>query len=440
MAESADRSNPIDSYGAIEKAYCADQWDEVIDQGQSLLQEISHSSAPVPEGLKERVQLLMAHAHLYGFNERDAAEDLYNAVLHSRAEVALRQIAEQGLLQCIEPQQGQAGALAADDGAVEASPGPAAEAPLAPTASQPRPDQELAEDGAAAERAEPLGAEPMRTGRLSKERLDAEPVVTPSQLEPAPSPASRPAPAAAATPTVTPSSEAATSTLAMPWLTGGAVGAAAGVAATARPSTAPTPWAPTPTVTPAVASKPDPQAPVLEPLEAVPQAPADEAIAPPEELATLDTTLIPEVVDEPELFEVHQADPALAEELDLTVLEPDLTIRPVAASGINGSESLRAAAEAAELDRVAETTEEAAPPHGHQVQPQGSDQAVVLEPAAQILSPSATESPDQLAMGRDDDVFELFRNPPTPVEEEDQELLLGMLRVLVSADSAGYSG
>ena len=205
MAESADRSNPINSYGAIEKAYCADQWDEVIDQGQSLLQEISHSSAPVPEGLKERVQLLMAHAHLYGFNERDAAEDLYNAVFHSRAEVALRQIAEQGLLQCIAPQQGQAGALAADDGAVEASPGPAAEVPLAPTASQPRPDQKLAEDGAAAERAEPLGAEPMRTGRLSKERLDAEPVVTPSQLEPAPSPASRPVPAAAATPTVTPS-------------------------------------------------------------------------------------------------------------------------------------------------------------------------------------------------------------------------------------------
>ena len=100
MAESAERSNLTERYTAIEQAYCADQWGAVIDQGQTLLREIPRSSDPVPEGLKERVQLLMAHAHLYGFNEQNVAEGLYSAVLHSKAEVALRQIAEQGLQQC----------------------------------------------------------------------------------------------------------------------------------------------------------------------------------------------------------------------------------------------------------------------------------------------------------------------------------------------------
>jgi hypothetical protein len=56
---------------------------------------------------------------------------------------------------------------------------------------------------------------------------------------------------------------------------------------------------------------------------------------------TLGETLVPEVIDEPELLEIHQADPSLAEEVELN---PQLTL-------VN--QPLASLAEAAESEIIA---------------------------------------------------------------------------------------
>lgn len=179
MAEFAEPSDLSRRYAAIEEAYCADRWSDVLGWGHSLLQEVAEGTDATSRGLRQRVQLLMAHTHLYGFGDRDAAEDLYRAVLADDAEPALRSSAEEGLLQC--------------------------DLPAAPPAA-------MVEAAAGTAAAAEAGAPP---------------------------------------PEATPSQQGASQTPAMPWLASG------------------------------------------------------------------QATLIPEVVEEPELIEVHQADPALAEEIEL---------------------------------------------------------------------------------------------------------------------------
>jgi hypothetical protein len=103
MAEFADPSDLSGRYAAIEQAYCEDRWSDVLGWGQSLLQEVAEGNDATSLGLRQRVQLLMAHTHLHGFGDRDAAESLYSAVLEGSAEPALRRGAEEGLLQCDLP-------------------------------------------------------------------------------------------------------------------------------------------------------------------------------------------------------------------------------------------------------------------------------------------------------------------------------------------------
>jgi hypothetical protein len=103
MAESALTPDPLERYGAIERAYCEERWMAVIQDGQTLLVDLAHAVEVPPEGLRERLQLLIGHAFLYGLGDRDNAEDLYQAVLRSGAESDLRQIAAQGLEQCALP-------------------------------------------------------------------------------------------------------------------------------------------------------------------------------------------------------------------------------------------------------------------------------------------------------------------------------------------------
>jgi len=407
MAESADRSNLTERYTAIEQAYCADQWGAVIDQGQTLLREIPRSSDPVPEGLKERVQLLMAHAHLYGFNEQNVAEGLYSAVLHSKAEVALRQIAEQGLQQCSEHEQA-ADARVTNGEDTEPAPGPktyqgsvvatatrdgagdgmAVEPTFAPTSETPSPKLELERSAADAARPDDSGTEA--------------------------------APATSGSEVAETSSPVAESALAMPWLAAGAMATRAAAASTNTPSSsAPTPW-------------------------------ASAAQIPVEEPSTLEATLIPEVVEEPELFEIHQADPALAEELDLTVVQP--ATADSSSDGGSGLGAAAAIASAASLanamagqDAKTETPEISALQDPGTLQseldttgstpwPERSD----VTDAAEELPPRSREAPELTLEA--EPVCDLFRTPPAPVEEEDHELLLGLLRVLVSAGSAGDSG
>jgi hypothetical protein len=421
MAESADRRNPTERYGAIEQAYCADQWGEVIDQGQSLLEEIPRSSAPGPEGLKERVQLLMAHAHLYGFNERAAAEDLYSDVLHSKAELALRQIAEQGLQQCSLPNQTTTALSKA--GELQASASESQHQAPAATADSER------------------AAVP-----------ESEPALAPASTEPAaPWPAASvssatTAPTATAPTTMAPTATApaASSSLAMPWLV---AGTATSSAATAAPSSAaPTPWTTvaTPLAPPATTRPPQPG-------DAASEASAPAAAEP--------TPLIPEVVDEPELVEVHQADPSLAEELELTELEPPAPLALIDDDITASTTTLSAINPIASPERLQAQGESGSPSHSDAFplldwqEPRNINPNLTSERRQPNLEPEAPHQPQDLAQDLEprtqpapeleeeqDPLSELFSDPPTPREEEDRELFMGLLRVVVSAGSAGDGG
>jgi hypothetical protein len=86
-------------YGQIEEAYRQQEWSMVMDQGQTLLADLEKQ----PEGgagLKPRLQLLMAHALLYGFNDTLMAEDLYTRVAGESSESDLQPVAEAGILNC----------------------------------------------------------------------------------------------------------------------------------------------------------------------------------------------------------------------------------------------------------------------------------------------------------------------------------------------------
>jgi hypothetical protein len=196
MAEFADPSDLSGRYAAIEQAYCEDRWSDVLGWGQSLLQEVSEGKDATSLGLRQRVQLLMAHTHLYGFGDRDAAESLYRTVLEGSAEPALRRGAEEGLLQCDLPV---------------------------------RPPEAMAEDSPGTSVLEEPGSPP---------------------------------------PAATSSQRASSQAPAMPWLGSG------------------------------------------------------------------QTALVPEVVEEPELIEVHQADPALAEEIELVERQRLAPVAPLARQSV----------------------------------------------------------------------------------------------------------
>jgi len=436
MAESADRSNLTERYSAIEQAYCADQWGAVIDQGQMLLREIPRSSDPVPEGLKERVQLLMAHAHLYGFNEQNVAEDLYSAVLHSKAEVALRQIAEQGLQQCSEHQQA-ADARVTNGEDIEPAPGPGT-------------DQR---SGLAAATRGGTGDEAAPATSGSEVAETTSPVTT----APAVSPPAIASPVAAASAAVTApmAGSLADSALAMPWLAAGAMATGAAAASTSTPSSSPpTPWATaatsameTGTTTP---EPPEAQAAPAEPPAPQPTLSASAAQIPVEEPSTLEATLIPEVVEEPELFEIHQADPALAEELDLTVVQSTTADSSSdGGSGLGAAAAIGSAAILAEAlagqDAKTETPKIAALQEPGTLQSELDVTGSSPWPERSDVTDAAEELPARSREAHEltleaEPVCDLFRNPPAPVEEEDHELLLGLLQVLVNAGSAGDGG
>lgn len=104
------------------------------------------------------------------------------------------------------------------------------------------------------------------------------------------------APAEAVAPVVTPSS--AGPGPAAPWLTAAATTATATTTALATEPSTPTPIVEVETQ------------PAVEPAASTPAAPWSEP------------SLIPEVVEEPELIELHQADPALSEDVELDWKEP----------------------------------------------------------------------------------------------------------------------
>jgi hypothetical protein len=86
-------------YGQIEEAYRQQQWSTVIEQGPILLADLE-KQPEAAAGLRPRLQLLMAHALLYGFNDTLLAEDLYTRVAAESSDGDLQPVAEAGIHNC----------------------------------------------------------------------------------------------------------------------------------------------------------------------------------------------------------------------------------------------------------------------------------------------------------------------------------------------------
>ena len=267
MAET-DVNDAAQRYAVIEQAYSKEDWAMVLRDGGELLQQIQQTGNPQFLGLRMRLQLLLGHTHLYGFADKTAAAEFYTAVASHSREASLAKIAQQGLKQC------------------SVSAPPSAE-PEPDTQTRPSPDPEPARDKAAAARATATPATATTTSPLTTGPKAA-------------SPFSDPAPA---TPDIPGGAESASP--AAPWLTAMTPGSTP----TPEATTAPTP---APFMVEAGAK------PAVETPPALGEVKGGEPAAPWSE-----ESLIPEVVEEPELIELHQADPAVAEELELTLKEPD---------------------------------------------------------------------------------------------------------------------
>jgi len=303
MAEASVPLSPPERYSAIEAAYRQEQWSRVMQQGEALLDHLAGQSDPGSVGVRQRVQLLLGHTYLHGLGDRDSAEDQYSALLQGRTEPLLRQAAEEGLRACNRPRQ--------------ARPAPTLTTPE----PQGRPDQlPPAEPGPA-----PTAARSAARGS-EESGLDTTSLLTPGPGAPASLvPAAAPATGAnggAAVPV----------TAAAPWLS--ALTPEEPLSADRRLATEPrgednpstsslpgtssaaAPWLAAP---PLGVSTQEPLAPHPHPdplasLEASSrQEPGGDTALPP---------LVVDVVEEPELLEVHQADPRWAEELVLQELPP----------------------------------------------------------------------------------------------------------------------
>ena len=84
-------------YGGIERLYSERQWDVVSRLSEELLLELPDDPA---QPLRQRLQLLLGHTYLYGYQDSSTAAGFYNRVRAATEEPLLRDIADQGLAQC----------------------------------------------------------------------------------------------------------------------------------------------------------------------------------------------------------------------------------------------------------------------------------------------------------------------------------------------------
>ena len=84
-------------YGGIERLYSERQWDVVSRLSEELLLELPDDTA---QPLRQRLQLLLGHTYLYGYQDSSTAAGFYNRVRAATEEPLLRDIADQGLAQC----------------------------------------------------------------------------------------------------------------------------------------------------------------------------------------------------------------------------------------------------------------------------------------------------------------------------------------------------
>ena len=129
MAPSPQANDPGERYAELERAYTEDRWPDVLEQGGQLIADLSND--PVAADLASRAHLLLGHAHLYGLRDPAAALPHYLALLAGPADPDLRRIAEDALPYCqstVEPaaaaaDEATAGAVALDSGSSEAAAG-----------------------------------------------------------------------------------------------------------------------------------------------------------------------------------------------------------------------------------------------------------------------------------------------------------------------------
>ncbi|MFN6351399.1 MAG: hypothetical protein ACK40D_00785 [Cyanobacteriota bacterium] len=275
MESSPDTSDWQKRYAVIEKAYCQGRWATVVEAGTLLLRElIAAGGGAEAMALCHRMQLLMAHTLLHGYGDRDAAEDLYEVVRQSDAEPALRQIAEDGLDQCHEPLVSTMVTEAEDD----------EEPPARPTLFLPETERAESEEK----------SRPGSSGKGSSAKALQVP------LHPLPSMAPEPEPMEETLPDTTATKRAGLTDR----------GIAADPFNLAEDEAAPT-----------KAKSKEPVMPWLsQPASLEPEVPTANDL--PWLQGKKPSALIPDVVDEPELIEVHQASPRLAEEVDVVVIPP----------------------------------------------------------------------------------------------------------------------
>lgn len=461
MADSPLSTDPLERYGAIERAYCEENWSAVIHDGQTMLADLSRAEGVSPEGLKERLELLIAHSFLYGLGDRDSAEDLYQAVLHSGAEASLRQIAEQGLQQCalpvappelqeveqpLEPEGEPSGSLSSPDAGASGWPEPAAVASPAESTGVPQ----AAPASALQEESAPLQG--LQDSWATEAAEAAEAASPPSEEAPLPPDESSPLSWLTAEPMASPKTHDSAALPVMPWLETEAAAATAAV----------------PGVLPERAIHHAEDAPLRqeEPLEpgsgslfteagALPEVPVSmppadllevpppsadvQQTAPPSSegvegsptsppASAAEERLVADVVEEPELIELYQArGPAPLELLAQPVAEsvaPSAVVEGETQASAPAEPELSAGIERRRmdslpgdvLDRRAEPEPEREPAPELELAPMP---APPEEPAPRAASPGVP-----VASGGGP-----FSAPPEPVAEEDPELLLGLLKV-----------
>ena len=257
MAPSSLANDPGERYAELERAYTEDRWPDVVELGGQLIADLANTPDPMTMDLANRALLLVGHAHLYGLRDPAAALPLYQAVLAGPADPDLRRIAEEALPHCQPPIEPKAAAAktAAGAAALESGSDNSAAEAFATRA----PTEAATSPAVALERG------PWATLEATAEALGDQPLDTEAAWVPR---------AGTAEQAIT---EAAT-----PWL------------------------------------QPQPL-----PLEQTIQAEVGGGLAAPgasraAAVPSLEVELEVDVVEEPELVEVAQADPSLAEELELT--------------------------------------------------------------------------------------------------------------------------
>ncbi|MEA5422890.1 hypothetical protein [Synechococcus sp. CCY9202] len=280
-------------YAAVELAYSEARWSEALSIGQQLLGQLDPAANA---SLKVRLELLLGHIQLYGFGNANAAAEHYTTVSQARPAPILLDIAQQGLEHCQVLLGGSAGAAPVLDGIEQGD-----VVPEGSLLGNSDPDQERGEAENPATPAPALDGTAAATG--------LEDGSTPETIETAGATDA----AFPFTPTAVARGGIAMPAAAMPWMVDlGASDPGAQPAADGAVAMASNPFLQASPVMPAGITVPH--------LQADPQEAAAEPTAPVAAVMAVAPIAV-EVVDEPELIEVNQADLTRAEEIEVVPVE-----------------------------------------------------------------------------------------------------------------------